>query len=64
MDSGLLLLNLGYGLMFIALGPASADVRADGQLFFISWGNERLKRVQIENPVHEIHHRSWLTTTC
>ena len=50
MDSGLLLLNLGYGLMFIALGPASADVRADGQLFFISWGNERLKRVQIENP--------------
>ena len=30
--------------------PASADVRADGQLFYISWGNERLKRVQIENP--------------
>ena len=30
--------------------PASADVRADDQLFYISWGNERLKRVQIENP--------------
>ena len=37
-------------ISFLTGEPASADVRADGQLFYISWGNERLKRVQIENP--------------
>ena len=36
-------------ISFLTGEPASADVRADGNLFYISWGNERLKRVQKEN---------------
>ena len=37
-------------LLVLSGEPASADVRANNELIFISWRSERLKNMQHENP--------------
>ena len=37
-------------ISFLSGEPASADVKASGELIFISWRSERLKNLQHENP--------------
>ncbi len=36
-------------ISFLSGEPASADVKADGELFYISWQSDRLKNMQHEN---------------
>ena len=37
-------------ISFLSGEPASADVHANDELFFVSWNSDRLKNLKDENP--------------